>query len=135
MSLSSFADNPVAGAGSGAFVVEWARERTIDESVRDAHSLYLETAAELGLVGLLALGGFGAALLAAGRAAHRRDAVLASGPCAGLAVYALHAAVDWDWEVPALTLPALTLAGLLVWRADTHRRRRLDRRTSRRRAG
>ena len=35
--------------------VEWLQRREIAEGVRDAHSLYLETAAELGLVGLLAL--------------------------------------------------------------------------------
>ena len=113
-----FADHPVRGAGSGAFVVEWAREREIEESVRDAHSLYLETAAELGLLGLLVLGLFFAGVVAAGRGAHRRDAALAAGPCAALVVLLMHAAVDWDWEVPAVTLPALVLAGVLVWSDD-----------------
>lgn len=113
-----FADHPVQGAGSGAFVVEWAREREIEESVRDAHSLYLETAAELGLVGLLALGLFFAGVGAAARAAHRRDAALAAGPCAALIVFVVHAAVDWDWEVPAVTLPTLVLAGVLVWSGE-----------------
>ena len=40
-----------AGIGTGSFRVEWLLRRDRDESVRDAHSLYLETAAELGLVG------------------------------------------------------------------------------------
>jgi len=118
VALDSFADHPVSGAGTGAFVVEWARERQIEESVRDAHSLYLETAAELGLVGLLALGLFFAGMTAAARGAHRRDTALAAGPCAALVVFVVHAAVDWDWEVPAVTLPALVLAGVLVWSDD-----------------
>jgi hypothetical protein len=29
-------------------------------------------------------------------------------------VYLLHAAVDWDWELPALTLPALAVGAALV---------------------
>ena len=57
VAVGSFADHPVLGTGSGGFAVEWLRERTIDESVRDVHSLYLETATELGLVGLAAAGG------------------------------------------------------------------------------
>ena len=69
-----FADHPVAGVGSGAFAVEWLQRREIEEGVRDAHSLYLETAAELGLVGLLALALFlgGIVAAAAARAADAR---------------------------------------------------------------
>ena len=28
--------------------------------------------------------------------------------------WAWHSALDWDWEMPALTLPALVLAGVLA---------------------
>jgi hypothetical protein len=50
--------------------------------------------------------------------AHRLDRALAAGPSAALAVWAVHSAVDWDWELPALTLFALVAAGLLVAVAD-----------------
>ena len=53
VALDVFADHPVAGDGAGGFRVEWLQRRTVDESVVDAHSLVVETAAELGLVGLL----------------------------------------------------------------------------------
>jgi hypothetical protein len=33
---------------------------------------------------------------------------------AALVVWALHASIDWDWELPAVTLPALAAAGLLL---------------------
>ena len=52
VAVNTFAEHPLQGAGSGSFRTEWLRERPIPESVRDAHSLYLETAAELGIVGL-----------------------------------------------------------------------------------
>ena len=108
MALRAFADHPVLGTGSGGFAVEWLRERTIDESVRDVHSLYLETATELGLVGLLLLAAFLAG--AVGVAARARGETAA---IAALIAYALHAGLDWDWEMPALTLVAVVLlAGL-----------------------
>ncbi|HEY6781015.1 MAG TPA: hypothetical protein VI111_08680, partial [Thermoleophilaceae bacterium] len=43
---------------------------------------------------------------------------LAVGPIAALATWALHAGLDWDWELPAVTLIAVLLAGLLVALAE-----------------
>ena len=43
---------------------------------------------------------------------------LAAGPIAALAAFALHTGIDWDWELPGLTLVALSLAGLLVSRSS-----------------
>ena len=108
VAVDAFAEHPLQGAGSGSFRTEWLRERPIPESVRDAHSLYLETAAELGIVGLAAL-----ALFIGGVAVMARRA-RAPGAVAALALYAAHAAIDWDWEMPALTLFALVLAASLA---------------------
>ena len=52
VAVATFAEHPLRGIGTGSFRVEWLLRRDREESVRDAHSLYLETAAELGLVGL-----------------------------------------------------------------------------------
>ena len=105
------------GTGTAGFRVDWLRDRDIDEPVRDAHSLYLETAGELGLAGLLFLGLFIGGVAAAGVAAVRRERELVVGAAAGAAVFAVHAAIDWDWEMPAVALPALVLAGVLICRA------------------
>jgi O-antigen ligase len=110
VAAEAFADRPLTGEGSGGFRTAWLREREFREAVRDAHSLYLETAAELGLVGLAALG-----LLVAGCAlAAARAGPAAAGSVAALAAIALHAGIDWDWELPALTLVALALAASLI---------------------
>ena len=113
VALDQFADHPVRGAGSGAFRVAWRRERTVPEAAVDAHSLYVETLGELGLVGLALLGALIAAVAACARRAYRGAPAAAAGPIAALAVWAVHAGLDWDWEMPALTLVALALAGLL----------------------
>jgi hypothetical protein len=97
------ADHPIAGAGPGAFAVEWLRRRTIDERVRNAHSLELQTLADLGLVGLALLAATVAAIALAARSVLRADRALAAGPAAAALTWALHAGLDWDWEMPAVT--------------------------------
>lgn len=117
VALGAAADDPLTGIGPGGFAVVWLRDREIDEPVRDAHSLPIETLAELGLVGLLLLLAFGAAV-GAGAVMARRRTALAAGPASLALVWAVHACVDWDWEMPAVTIPALTAMGLLLALAD-----------------
>ena len=114
VALGQFAADPLRGDGSGSFEVEWRREREIDEAVGDAHSLPLETAAELGLIGLALLTGLVGAVALAARRSWRADPALTSGMAAALTVWAVHACLDWDWEMPALTLVAVVLAGALL---------------------
>jgi hypothetical protein len=109
VAIREFGDAPLRGGGSGSFRTVWLRERSIDETVRDAHSLYFETAAELGLVGLVALLAF-----VAGIVVMARRSTGAAGAIGALAVFAIHAGLDWDWELPALALVALTLAARLA---------------------
>jgi len=107
------ADEPSLGIGAGGFARRWERERDELVFVRDAHNLYLETLAELGPVGLGALLAVVAAPLVA-----RRRCVHSDGPA--LAAYlalAAHAGVDWDWELPAVTL-CLLLLGVVLLHAD-----------------
>jgi hypothetical protein len=118
VALRTFADHPLKGTGAGSFRVDWLRERPFRESVRDAHSLYFETLAELGIVGFALLCALLAGVLLAVRRALAADAALATGPTAALVVWAVHAGVDWDWEMPAVTLLAVTLAGMLLAQAE-----------------
>jgi O-antigen ligase len=109
-----FVAAPLAGDGSGSFRVVWRQERTILDPALDAHSLYLETGAELGILGLIALALFIGGVAWAGRnvALARRNEV--TGALAALAALAVHAGLDWDWEMPAIALVGLLLAGVVV---------------------
>ena len=118
VSADSFASDPLRGTGAGSFRTEWEREREIDEPVRDAHSLYIETAAELGLVGVAFLLALIGGIALAARSAYGRDPALVAGWIATLAVFAVHAGLDWDWEMPAVAGVAIVLAGALLARAD-----------------
>jgi hypothetical protein len=114
VAVQTGAHHPLAGVGASGFRVAWLQHRNVDEAVRDAHSLELETFAELGLVGVALLAALLAGVALATRAALRADAALAAGPAAALAAWAFHSAIDWDWEMPALTLVAVVLAGALL---------------------
>jgi hypothetical protein len=122
VATGAFADHPLIGLGASGFAVRWLHDRPFAEGAHDAHSLYVETAAELGLVGLALLACLIVGTVLAARDAHRLASGLAAGPIAGLVAWAAHAAVDWDWEMPAATLPALLLAGVLLALADLRAR-------------
>jgi hypothetical protein len=114
IAIEAGADHPLAGVGASGFRVAWLEHRDVDEKVRDAHSLELETFAELGLVGVALLAALLGGVALSTRAALRADATLAAGPAAALTAWAFHSAIDWDWEMPALTLVAVVFAGALL---------------------
>jgi hypothetical protein len=118
VALRAFGDEPLRGVGAGGWAVYWLRYRKIDEFAQDAHSLPLQALAELGLIGFGLLLAFVAGVGWAARAARRVSPVLAGGPIAGCIVWLAHSPLDWDWEMPAVTLVALVLAGALIGLAD-----------------
>ena len=114
VALRAFEAEPLRGVGAGGWAVYWLRLRPIDEGAQDAHSLPFQTAAELGLVGLALLAAFLAGIALAARDAYRIAPAQAAGPIAAFVVYVAHAPLDWDWQMPAVTLVALVLAGALL---------------------
>jgi hypothetical protein len=113
---------PLAGIGPGTFEFWWARHRPPDYAgpfVRDAHSWYLETLAELGVVGLALVLALIALTLAAGVARslgrmadeHRGVAAAATAGCVAFAVAAL---VEWVWDLPAVAVAFLVLVAAVL---------------------
>jgi tetratricopeptide (TPR) repeat protein len=115
-----FESRPLVGGGAGSFEQYWRANRPNTLDVRDAHSLYLETLAELGLVGLVLLVAFLAAPLLAVRHRHAPFVAVA---LAAYVAFLVHAGLDWDWEMPAVTLAGLTcgVAALAATRGETPR--------------
>ncbi|HET9287469.1 MAG TPA: O-antigen ligase family protein [Gaiella sp.] len=105
-------DAPLLGEGAGGFTRIWLRDRPALLFVKDAHNLYLETLAELGPVGLAVL----LVVLLSPLARARRAAGHPAGRAALAAYVALlaHAAIDWDWELPAVTLATVFLGVAVV---------------------
>jgi hypothetical protein len=111
-------DDPLRGAGAGAFRVIWLRERPVPESALEVHSLELEVALELGVIGALGLVLLVVGTGVAARRAMRQAPQAAAGAVAACTVWIVHATIDWDWQVPAVTLPAIVLAGGLIALAE-----------------
>lgn len=104
-------EHPWLGSGAGTYEQEWYRHRTFGLDVRDAHNLYVEQLAELGPLGLVLLViALAAPLVAAVRA---RGARLVGAALAAYVAFLVHAAVDWDWEMSAVTLTGL-LCGIAL---------------------
>ena len=104
--------HPLLGGGAGSYEAWWMQHRPVPQQVRDAHSLYLQTLAEVGPLGLaLLLAALCAPLLAAAR---NRRRPYVSFALAVWVAYLLHTGADWDWQLTGVTLPALLAATALV---------------------
>lgn len=116
VALDAFLAHPVGGLGQDNFDNYYVPRRRTDQEPAWIHSLELRLLAHTGIVGF---GLFVAFLVAAVMAAvrvRRRPA----GPDAGdltqavagiallpLVVWVIHGSIDWFWEIPALSGPAL----------------------------
>jgi O-antigen ligase len=107
--------HPLMGSGAGSFDDYWLVHRPIPAYVQDAHSLYLEAAAELGVVGLALLACALLVPLATAVAARRQAHVPVA--AAAYITFLVHAGLDWDWEMPATTLAGLACAAALLGNA------------------
>jgi O-antigen ligase len=113
---------PLRGTGAGTYQPYYFRYRSEPEHVADAHSLYLQSLAELGLIGLALIVIVVAGMLA-GLASRIRgpDRAVYAALFALTLAWAVHQAFDWDWQMPAVTLGVFLLAGLALARASDGR--------------
>ena len=125
VSLDAFLAHPVGGLGQDNFADYYIVHRRTTEEPEWAHSLELRLLAHTGLVGFALFAVFlGTAIAAAMRARLRpgdsREADLrqfvAGAALLPLVVWLIHGSIDWFWEIPALSGPALgflAIAGAL----------------------
>jgi hypothetical protein len=108
----------IGGSGPGTFQLLWEPRAPFGGYVINAHSLYVETLAEVGVVGLALLLAFLVLVLAtAVRVAIRSQGearALAAGAAAALIAFAVSASVDWVWQMPVLPAAFLLLAGAVL---------------------
>jgi O-antigen ligase len=119
--------HPLVGTGAGTYDLAWGAFGELGRwgSVLDAHSLYLETLAELGVVGLVLVAGLAVPVFAAAS----RSALSATETAAlgGAVTFLVHAGLDFDWEMPAVTVAGIAClaaigGGKATWRARNYLR-------------
>jgi hypothetical protein len=116
VALDAFEAHPLTGTGAGTYEFVWNRHQRDPEFVLNAHSIWFETMAELGVPGLIAMLAFvgtGVALLilVRRRSLRRTSAAASTAALAAFMVFVLHASVDWMWQSTAITI--LALGGLM----------------------
>ncbi|MGI8559431.1 MAG: O-antigen ligase family protein [Solirubrobacteraceae bacterium] len=116
VSLDAALAHPVGGLGQDNFADYYVEHRRTDQEPSWTHSLEMRLLAHTGFVGLaLFLGFLVAALALALRARRLGDALvrgLAGVALLPLVVWLIHGSVDWFWEIPALSGPALGFLGM-----------------------
>lgn len=114
VALDEFSRHPLTGIGQDNFATSYTRLRHSDEEPRWVHSIELRLLTHTGVLGALLFALFLiAALLAAlrGHAPGSRERVTAGILLLPAVVWLAQGSLDWFWEYPALSVPALAFAG------------------------
>jgi tetratricopeptide (TPR) repeat protein len=113
---SEFQDHPLNGGGAGSWQAWWLQHNTLNGFFSQyAHSLYLESLAELGIIGLLLIAGAVVigALGAIRSALDLRSGDVAAATAAAIAFFAA-AAYDWVWQLAGIGIVGVGLLGVAL---------------------
>jgi O-antigen ligase len=110
-----FLAHPLFGSGAGTFGHYWLRWGDVGAwgGALDAHSLYLETLAELGPIGLCLLVIF--LLYPLRRSVAHRSLPFVPAAAGATIAFLVHAGLDWDWELPAVVVAGLACAAVVAF--------------------
>jgi cytochrome c-type biogenesis protein CcmH/NrfG len=117
-----FASHPLLGVGTRNYEATYYRLRVQEHRelyVRQPHSLPLEVLAERGLIGGILFFGFlatclGASLWRRFRDLDSDDKAQVGALTAALTYWFVHSTLEWFWQLPAVTLPAMVYLAMLV---------------------
>lgn len=126
--IDIFNSRRAVGVGAGGYAIARTRFRDDTLDVRHAHGYLVQTAADLGIAGLVLslalLGGWIAAALGATGTWRPRPPRLEESERHGLialvtvvVVFGVHSLLDWTWFIPGTAMPALLAAGWVAGRA------------------
>ncbi|WP_320671224.1 O-antigen ligase family protein [Patulibacter defluvii] len=124
--VGAFSARPLAGWGAGSYGTVRKRYRSDYTEVAQPHSLPLQVLAETGVVGLVLLAAALWLLLRAAvdqlrRTPPGRERVLQATLIGVVGAWGIQACVDWDWDMPGVTIPALVALAVAAAAPATRR--------------
>jgi tetratricopeptide (TPR) repeat protein len=109
--------HPFLGEGAGSYGHWWAEHASFTYFLKDAHSLYLETLGELGIVGFILVVALALVGIVVGARRSLRsageDRITTAALTAVFAGYAVAVGFDWMWELTAVSVVGLVALALL----------------------
>ncbi len=113
VALHEFARHPLVGIGQDNYATGYARLRHTREASRWTHSIELRLLVHTGLIGALLFALFMLAALLGALRGRRAGPERVTGGILLLAlvVWLVHGSIDWFWEYPVLSVPALAFLG------------------------
>ena len=118
VSLDALVAHPIGGLGQDNFADYYLPRRHTSEEPAWTHSLEMRLLAHTGVVGFVLFAGFIVAAVAEAIRVRRRAPGaaqwVAGAALLPLTVWLFHGSVDWFWEMPALSGPALGFLGMAL---------------------
>jgi tetratricopeptide (TPR) repeat protein len=119
VALDAALAHPIGGLGQDNFADYYLLHRHTNEEPAWTHSLELRLLAHTGFVGAALFAAFAVAAIAAALRARRRAELEFTRAVAGVALlpavgWLIYGSVDWFWEIPALSGPALGFLGVAI---------------------
>jgi len=120
VAVNEWSHHPIGGLGQDNYAHAYVRDRSTTAEPRWVHSLPLRLLAHTGLVGAVLYLAFAVAAFVGGARPWLSRQATGTARLAGAVamlpagVWLVHGSVDWLWEYPALTGPAMAFAGISV---------------------
>jgi O-antigen ligase len=114
--ISEFEAHPLNGGGAGSWGAWWLEHGSLPGVFTQyAHSVYLEALAELGIIGLLLIGGFVvvSAVGAVRSALALGSSEIAAAAACGIAFF-VAAAYDWVWQLAGIAVVGVGMLGIAL---------------------
>lgn len=127
IAYKNWREHPLTGTGGDTYQVVYAKEAPEGaEDVLHPHSMWLSLLSDTGIFAFLAFGAFSVGCLGLAlynafyRKRSRGSRALIAGSAAAVTAYLVSSSIDWNWYIPASTVPFFALAAVA---AGTIRRR------------
>jgi O-antigen ligase len=115
----NFREHPLTGTGGDTYQVVYQQNRPANlQSVMHPHSVWLSLLSDTGIFAFLAFAAFSIGCLclafynAFSTVRSTRSRTLLAGSAAAVTAYLASSTVDWNWYIPASTLPFFALAAV-----------------------